>query len=139
MPQLIYHLDEIARKQQRGILYITFGPYIEPLTPSFFLDDENSEWYWEDYQARKMIINWLDNNNYQWHECGHINWRNGWQRYGYDGRIYLDTPYDVENEKYMLLQEYLENPDGSMKYPDVHFCYLPLETALKLQRSPDEE
>lgn len=37
MPQFIYHVDEIARKERRGILYITFGLYQEPLKPSVFL------------------------------------------------------------------------------------------------------
>ena len=138
MPQLIYHVDEIARKEGRGILYITFGPYQEPLKPSVFMDDKYLSWCWEDFQPRQEVIKWLDDNGFTWHECGHANWRHGWSLSSYYGCIYLDISYDVNDEKYMQLQNHLEHPDGTMRSPDVQLCLIPLEVALRLKRRSDE-
>lgn len=128
MPQLIEHIDQIARRKQRTVLYLEFHP--ESMFKIISGDNEESESYiYENDKVRDEIIANLDKLNIQWIECAHIA-SPGWMG-AYVGQIYLDVPYDEELPLYQVLQEYLEYPDGSMRFPSVRFCYLPLETAMK--------
>ena len=102
------------------------------------MDDKYLGWCWEDFKHRQELIQWLDDNGFTWHECGHANWRHGWSLSSYYGCIYLDISYDVNDDKYMQLQNHLEQPDGTMRSPDVQLCLIPLEVALRLKRRPDE-
>lgn len=49
----------------------------------------------------------------------------------YLGDVCLDVPYDENNEKYQMVQAYLENPDGTMRDEKVRFYCLLLEYAMK--------
>ncbi|MGH8613743.1 MAG: hypothetical protein ACREYF_17425 [Gammaproteobacteria bacterium] len=123
MPQLIQHIDAIARKKQRDVLFVLFGP------PG--RDDLLSD-YDYDYEAdvrRREIIAWLDKHRISWLPCGEYASTSGYS--AYDGRIYIDVPYDEPDATYRLVRDYLENPDGTNRYDDARFCYLPLEKAME--------
>lgn len=49
----------------------------------------------------------------------------------YNGFLYVDVPYDVDNEDFKKLSAYLEHPDGTMRFDDMIFAYFPLERAMK--------
>jgi hypothetical protein len=121
MPQIIRYIDAIAREKQRGVLLIEFRPQA-------FKND----WLDYDYQDNKRrdeVLMWLDKNNIPWEKCGPFVTKQ--YVLGYFGDVYIDVPYDESNEQYELVREYLENPDGSMRDPEVIFCYLALEHAMQ--------
>lgn len=120
MPQLIEHIDAIARQKQRDVLFLRFT---DPA--------DSDEWFydWESSESRKEIIQWLNNNQIIWQECGDVANENSMDSYG--GQIYIDVLFDVEDPTYSRLAGYLENPDGSMRLPGVLFCALQLHVAMK--------
>jgi len=124
MPMLIEHIDAIARKKGRDVLFLDF--------PTGLGDDpfEDFKVDWEDIPIRQQIITWLEQNQIEWSHCGYIaneNMMGG----GYHGRIYIDVPFDKNDPVYRKLSDYLETPEGEMKLKGVKFCYLPLKVAMK--------
>lgn len=120
MPQIIQHIDAIARQKGRAALSVSFYP--RPYNPFDDFDYEKSK-------ARKKVIKWLDKNSMPWQPCGEFANEN--RMMPYLGDIYVDVPYDTEDETYKKLASFLENPDGSMKIEGVNFYYTPLEIAMK--------
>ena len=125
MPQLIQHIDAIARKKSRDVLFLTFGDHVkaeedEIAQPGFSRREEMS--------IRNSTIAWLDVQGIEWEPCGAVANPNGMS--AYPGWIYLDVPYDDNDATYCALRDYLEKPDGSMAHPGVTFCYYPLEAAM---------
>lgn len=123
MPMLIEHIDAIARKKQRNVLYVIFHP-----TRSIG-DDIFPPYDWSHDPIRETVCNWLTEHHITWKECGGIACENA--MYPYRGQIYLDVPYDENDPEYKLVRDYLENSDGSMRFETVIFCYLPLATAME--------
>jgi hypothetical protein len=121
MPQLIQHIDQIAREKQRAVLFLLFKkPDSDPG------DDEDF-----DYQhcaVRKEVQAWLSANGMAFCNCAGFASEDCMMPY--QGQLYIDVPFDENDPQYHKLVGYLENPDGSMKLPGVLFCYLPLEKAL---------
>lgn len=75
MPMLIEHIDAIARKKQRDVLYVRFhqptsGEDLEEEDdddvdgPSFFEDLD-----WEHLPRRQQIIDWLEAHDIGWRPC----------------------------------------------------------------------
>jgi hypothetical protein len=137
MPQIIEYIDAIARKKQRDVLYVTFTP---KNTSIFFdlitgCDDdvnanyECNSYNWEEGPIRERVCNWLTEHNITWQECGYFASENGWC--SYEGQIYLDVPYDENDLKYQLVRDFLENPDGSMRFESVTFWLVSLERAME--------
>lgn len=124
MPQIIQYIDAIARKKKRAVLFIGFGP--QDKSADMFSD--NSYDYFTD-ERRTEVLEWLTQNNILWEKCGPFVTASFC--FGYLGDVYLDIPYNVENEQYQLVREYIENPDGSMRDERVTWYYLPLEHAMK--------
>ena len=58
MPQIIEHIDAIARKKQRGVLLIKFHP--EDMGIAMFEYDHNKD------RRRRKVLAWLDKNNIPW-------------------------------------------------------------------------
>lgn len=116
MPMVIKHIDQIARQKGRDVLYVTFH------------DDLAQPVNWQRLAIRQQIIAFLDANDIAWQECGHV----ADPRFdcSYRGQIYIDVPFDDSNPTYQKLRDYLEFPDGSMRYSEARFCYLPLEAAM---------
>lgn len=121
MPMLIEHIDAIARKKQRDVLAIHFHP-------ATVYEDWGSYNFRRD-QNRKRVISWLNKHNIKWQECGEV--ASETCMCSYLGQIYIDIPFDENDQQYQLVREYLENPDGTMRNEQVVFVYLPLEVAMK--------
>ena len=122
MPMLLEHIDAIARKKGRDILFLDFPQ--KNGNDSLSLED------WDRLPVRQQIIAWLDKNKIEWCICGRIadeNMMGG----GYQGRIYVDVPCDITNPAYQKLSDYLETSDGDMKFAGAKFCYLPLAVAME--------
>ncbi|NYE60727.1 hypothetical protein FHW58_001879 [Duganella sp. 1224] len=118
MPQLIEHIDAIARRQRRAVLYLEF----HRATPQRRYD------YAHDAQ-RGAVLAWLDAHGLAWGPCGEFADVNVMS--SYMGQIYLEVPYDESLAAYRLVRDYLEHPDGSMRHPTVRFCVMPLDYALR--------
>lgn len=78
---------------------------------------------------RVMVCNWLNEHNITWQKCGNFASENGWC--SYEGQIYLVVPYDENDTKYQLVRDFLENPDGSIRFKSVTFWLVPLERAME--------
>jgi len=118
MPQLIEHIDAIARKLQRDVLYLTFSrEHRQQQTAS------------KEPTNRTRIIAWLDQEKIAWQECGPVASENSFSSYA--GQIFIDTPFDETNEQYLKVQAFLEHPDGTMRFEGVCFYVVPLEFAMK--------
>lgn len=117
MPDLIRHIDHIARLKGRDVLYVRFHHSVR----------ERPDW--ERLPVRSMLIAWLDANNYAWTCCGHVG---STELIGpYLGQLYIDVPFDEVDPAYRRLRDFLEKPDGSMVFDDALFCYYPLDEAIK--------
>jgi hypothetical protein len=128
MPQIIDHIDKIARDKKRDVLFLEFHP------KENWNDKKNKRVYY-DYSSdaiRKRIIDYLNEIGVSWYECGHFASTNFMM--GYKGQIYLDVPFDKELPLYKKLEDYLEYPDGTMRFETVRFCYVTLEYAMKNAR-----
>ena len=124
MPMVIDSIDYIARQKKRDVLYVTFMP----INDDGYFDDEDFDW--ENCYTRKRVIDWLEFNKIGYQFC-HRFWADGLLDYPYQGQVYIDAPFDQNNEQYKILEDYFENPDGSMKDPTVRFCYITLEQAMR--------
>jgi len=122
MPMLIEHIDAIARKKGRDVLFLNF-------TQGHSDDDPFPNVDWDVLPVRQQVIAWLVQNQIEWNMCGHIASEN--VMCGYRGQIYIDVPFDTVNPVFQKLSGYLETPDGEMKISGVVFCYLPLEMAMQ--------
>jgi len=117
MPMMIQHIDQIARSKGRDVLYLAFHREL------------TQDVDWERLPVRKQIIQWLDNQEIAWQECGHVASTNFYC--SYRGQIYIDVPFDESSPTYQKLRDYLEHPDGTMRFDDARFCYLPLSAAME--------
>lgn len=124
MPMLIEHIDAIARKLKRDVLCIAFNPQ-----PRGNDDDETDLEGWNTLPIRQQVIDWLDSKGIGWRCCAHYADVN--LMMGYRGQIYVDVLFDQNDPVFQELSAFLENPDGSMRYPDCTFYYCPLDHAMK--------
>jgi len=118
MPQLIEHIDAIARQKRRAVLYLEFHPATA----------------WRHYRyeadaARDAVLAWLDEHQVGWQPCGP--YADPGTILPYRGQVYLDVPYDEALPAYRVLRDYLELPDGGMRHGGVRFYALPLDLAEK--------
>ena len=129
MPMLINYIDKISRDKQRDVLYIKFRkkPVINP--------DDRDDYYdnlfidYKNFEIRNTLLQWFEDNNITVYPCGPFA-RAGMME-GYRGQLYIDVPFDKSNPDYQKIENLLENEDGSMKFPQVMFFYLPLERAMQ--------
>lgn len=116
---LISHIDEIARSEQRDVLYLEFHP----------ADREQARRYnFRQDPIRADIIAWLDVHGVGWQPCGPFAVVQRIE--GYRGQIYLDTPFDEETDRYRELRSFLEHDDGSVKHAGIRFLVMPLTYAM---------
>ena len=125
-------IDKIAREKQRDVLFVTFNE--QGMTASQY-DSSNDElpFDWEARIERKELINFLEADHIPHRCCFPAQPTNGTLILvsPYEGELYIDIPYDDSDPLYRKLEEYLENPDGSMKIPDVNFWLYPLDMAME--------
>ena len=134
MPLLIHHIDAIAREKQRGVLFVVFHH------PASAIKDEREiydrkDLIWQTLPTRRQIIDWLDAQGIAWRPCGYVADLNSME--SYCGQIYVDVPYDESLPAFRALTDFLELPDGSMRFSEATFLYLPLEKAM-LNAAHDE-
>lgn len=120
MPGQIEHIDAIARKQGRAVLYLEFHP--QPYS-------EWREYRFEDDPMRASVLAWLDAHGVPWKECGPF--ANLRVMAPYLGQVCLDVPYDESLPEYRVLRDYLEHPDGTMRHDGVRFNVMPLDHAMQ--------
>ena len=129
MPVVIRTLDQIAREKQRGAIFITFQKEVERL-PGYPDCMDYRIFDYERDQKRILFVKWLYENHINFEECFGCGSVRSWR---HKGQIYLDVPYDESNSQYQLLRQYIENLDGSLKDPEVAWCFLKLETAIQYE------
>jgi hypothetical protein len=117
MPQLLEHIDAIARKKQRDVLYLEFH------------DADGNPVDYHALPLRPQIIEWLNREGVGWQPCGGVASEHRIRAYA--GQIYIDVPFALENPGYRKVQAYLEHPDGSMRFREATFYALPLEAAMR--------
>ena len=129
MPMLIDYIDKIARDKKRGVLSIEFCKKpvfnradIDEYCDNLFIDYQNLE-------IRKTLLQWFEDNHITIYPCGPF--AKAGRMESYRGQLYIDIPFDQSNPDYQKVERLLENEDGSMKFPQVLFLYLPLEIAMK--------
>jgi len=120
MPQMIEHIDAIARRKQRDALFVTFSD-----DPS----GERSPHDWADHPARAAIIAWLEARGYAWAPCGEVADERVMRSYG--GAIYIDVPFDRDDPSYRELEAFIEYPDGTLRFPHMRFLVIGLDYARK--------
>jgi len=106
MPQLLMHIDQIARQKQRDVLALEF----HNAETGFKLDYTLNP-------ARKTILGWLAANDIPHYECG--GYASETRLDSYRGHIYIDIPYDKTDPAFQKVESFLESPDGSMRF-EVH-------------------
>lgn len=123
MPQLIQHIDAISRAKARDVVFVWFPEC------KLTFDPDRPRCDWETHPARVNIIEWLDANLIAWQCCAHFASEDALR--SYDGRIYIDVPFDLADPVYQKVAAYLENPDGTTRIPGARFECLPLSRALR--------
>jgi hypothetical protein len=116
MPQLIEHIDAIARQKGRDVLYLEFHPH-----------DAWRSYRHEADPMRDTVLAWLDQHGVGWQACGPYARPPSMEPWL--GQVYLDVPYDETLPEYRILRDYLERPDGTMRHEGVRFYALPLAYA----------
>ena len=136
MPLLLEHIDAIARQKQRGVLYVEFHPLaLDPEAGESLSAQDVWAWKtmpdsaWQALPIRQQIIDWLDAQGIGWQPCGHF--ADVGLMLGYRGQLYIDLPYDKSLPAFQVLQAFLENPDGSMRYPEAFFVYCSQDKAME--------
>jgi hypothetical protein len=118
MPQLIEHIDAIARKLERDVLYLEFVKAQHPRRANY-----------RGLDSRLRIVQWLDSEGIRWRECGQVASETVVRSYA--GEIFIDVPFDETDSQYQKVHEFLEHPDGEMRFDDVRFYVVTLEVAMK--------
>ncbi|SDC56211.1 hypothetical protein [Paraburkholderia lycopersici] len=118
MPQLLEHIDAIARKLNRDVLYLEFLKAQRP----HHMDYRSLE-------SRSHIMRWLDREGIEWRECGQVASETVMRSYA--GEIFINVPFDETDDQYRKLQAFLEYPDGTMRFEDVRFYVVSLQFAMK--------
>lgn len=118
MPELIEHIDAIARQKRRDVLYLEFHPETR---------EEQRRYQYERDANRARAIAWLDQHGFAWQPCGP--YANPRIMRSYQGQMYIDLPFDETLPAYQQLREFLELPDGSMRHDGIRFYAMSLELA----------
>ncbi|HIE5944240.1 MULTISPECIES: hypothetical protein [Burkholderia] len=118
MPETLEHIDAIARRLKRDVLYLDFLKALRP--------------HREDcrrIENRSRIVQWLDSEGISWRECGPFASETVIRSYA--GEIFIDVPFDEADAQYRKVQEFLEYPDGATRFDDVRFYIVTLQLALQ--------
>jgi elongation factor P hydroxylase len=107
MPMEIPFIDAIAREKGRDVLYLAFEegrahPGLKHV---------------ERIEVRRQIIEWLGANDVGWALCGDV--ASETEMRSYAGQLYLDVPFDSNDQVYQKVQAFLEHPDGTMRFEGV--------------------
>ena len=120
MPVQIEHIDAIARRKGRAVLYLEFHPQPAGERRGYRHDDD---------PVRATVLAWLDAHGVPWTGCGPF--ADPRVMAPYLGQVYLDVPFDASLPAYRALRDYLEHPDGTMRHDGVRFYAMPLDSAMR--------
>src|SRR6266508_3024424 len=118
MPELIEHIDSMARRLGRDVLFAAFEH--DPIAPPP---------RWETSKVRKRLIAFLDEEGVHWEECAGLA-RENLVEY-YVGQIFIDVPTALDDAQYRKVCGFCEFPDGTPRHSDFRLYLLPLTTAMK--------
>ncbi|WP_228153458.1 hypothetical protein [Acinetobacter indicus] len=118
MPMIIQHIDAIARKKGRDVLFVGFS--------EMKIENHN----YKELTERNELIKWLNDNNISFECCYGMASDNTIQQ-PYLGDLFLDVSFNQNDPLYIKLEQHLENKDGSPKIPGVKFYYCSLDLAMK--------
>ena len=124
MPQLMQHIDAIAREKDRDVLFVHFENY----------EHENADA--ESYHLRQNLMEWLQQHQIAFAPCMGIEQPGVIE--SYSGDLYIDVPFVEANPTYQMLSDHLEDAEGEMIIPGVLFFVLSLETALEIEADREE-
>ena len=120
MVALLYHIDEIARRIKRDVLWVAFEyserGSLEKMPRRL-------------RQHRSKIITWLSKRNIRYQECYGV--FDGALEEPYRGDVFVDLPLDNSNADFVALEEMLETAGGSSKIEGIVLYALPLKVARK--------
>ena len=118
MPAILEHVDAIARRLQRDVLFIRFDLDIMPGLN------------YRHWPKREALLAWLDAQQISYKMCADIGNEHAIEHYW--GQIYFDqVPYEDHHPQYQQLLAHLEQDDGEMKIHGVMFCCVPLRVAMQ--------
>lgn len=144
MQTRIEPIDAIARNKQQDVLFLEFRSQKVAEEGDMTLFDlpgyseENEDVLVAmlqtgcDYHGARIllqVIAWLNKQHIGWRRCAPFTSETCTE--GFAGQIYLEVPCDDNDPGYRAVRDYLENPDGSMRFPEARLCVLPLEKAMK--------
>jgi hypothetical protein len=118
LPNFIEHIDSIARKLKRDVLYLEFPTAHHPRHADY-----------RNLDSRQRITQWLDREGIGWRECAQVASETVMRSYA--GEIFIDVAFDEADDRYRTLQAFLEYPDGTIRFDDVRFYVVSLELAMK--------
>lgn len=124
MPQILPHIDAIAREKNRDVLFISFEQY------------EHHNETAESNQPRQALMQWLDEQKIAYQPC--MGMEQPGMLSGYSGDLYVDVPYDESNTTYQILRDHLEDEQGNMKIDGVLFFALSLDLALEIEAERED-
>lgn len=106
MPALISTIDEIAQREQRCVLLLSF-----PGTGTIF----------EKNPIRREVIRWLNAANIGFEECGDDPRATG--RSSYQGELFVDVFCEPDDRSYQRLTGFLLNPDASPRFKRIALSF----------------
>jgi len=116
MPQILKHIDKIAREKNRDVIYINF-------IIDIFSD-------YETFDERNKLLKWLEDNHIDYTKVFSPASEDSLE--SYRGQLYLDVIIDEKNEQYKLICAHMDGPEnGSFKIPGVESWIYPLKLALQ--------
>jgi len=117
MPQIIRAIDEIARAEQRDVIFVQFHNF----NTGFVADYRTNA-------SRQAIMTWLDEQCIAYAPCGGFD--SGCIIEGYDGELYIDVELDENDDNFFKLCQRFLPEGGKQRYDNAWFYYLPLAVAL---------
>ncbi|MFM0185564.1 hypothetical protein PQR25_07220 [Paraburkholderia nemoris] len=118
MPQLLEHIDAIARKLKRDVLYLEFLKAKRPHRVDY-----------QRLESHSRIVQWLESEGIDWCECGPLASETVMRSYA--GEIFINVPFNETDDQYRKVQAFLEYPDGTMRFDDVRFYVVTLQLAME--------
>ena len=114
----IENIDRIARLKRRDVLLLEFENWKKTTRRRFD---------WRTHPSRKTIVRWLDEQAIAWHPCDSM--ANLSRLNAYSGQIYIDLPYDPNEKRCKLLEEFMALPGDAPRWPGAKLWLVPLEVA----------
>ncbi len=127
MPFILEPIDYIALQKNRGVLF--FDCNIKSKGKHFSPGNI-------DKKRQEEVMSWLDKEGIPHQIAGTVSWSNFIE--GGPIHIYVDVPMDETNKDYKKLCSHFENEDGSMKFKNCDFYFLPLDICQRKSIGEDQ-